>query len=222
MRVNRAFVSFERIAQCLIEQLQTRERPTWVLHQHREQIKFGRREIERAHIRAREMLVEVNRQITGGVRLRACRCAFGAAQNRAHARNHFARTERFDDLIVRAEFQTDQPIRFFDARGNHNHRCGGLFANRAANVETVHSRQIEIEQNERGIFVAKHRERVRAIRCGRDHEAGLFQVSFQNADEFFFVFDDQNFFAHWIKIILPQKNTKITGEIIFCVLSWLI
>lgn len=63
--------------------------------------------------------------------------AFDAAQHRAHARHDFARAERLCDIVVRAEFETNEPVGFFHARREHDDRRIRFFANRAQHVKSI-------------------------------------------------------------------------------------
>ena len=59
------------------------------------------------------------------VRVEQDRCAFtglwsDSPHYRFHARNHFTRTERFANVVVRAEIETQQAVDFLDAGGEND------------------------------------------------------------------------------------------------------
>ncbi len=74
-----------------------------------------------------------------------------AAQQRAHARDHFVRAERLGDVVVGAQLQPDDAVRLFGAGGEHDDRHGGrarVAAQRAADLEAVEAGQHQVEQHE--------------------------------------------------------------------------
>ena len=84
-------------------------------------------------------------------RLRDRRRPVGAAQQRTYPRDQLVRTERFREVIVSAELQSDDSLRLFRARRQHDDRdIGGLLvrADAPADFQPVEMRQHQVEYQE--------------------------------------------------------------------------
>ena len=76
------------------------------------------------------------------VRVEQDRCAFtglwsDSPHYRFHARNHFTRTERFANVVVRAEIETQQAVDFLDAGGENDDGNVGKSPHFAVDAEAI-------------------------------------------------------------------------------------
>ena len=79
-----------------------------------------------------------------------------AAQDRSHARRQLAQAERLGHVIVGAEIEAGDAVRFARPRRQHDdrHRRGfGPAAQQPADLGTAEHRQVEIENDEIGRLV---------------------------------------------------------------------
>ena len=90
-------------------------------------------------------------------------------RQRTHARDQRDFVDRLGEKIVGAGFKAAHPVRRLVERRHHHdrqmHRCGiGLEA--AADLETVHARHHDVEQNDVAAAVAAELQRLRAVGRG--------------------------------------------------------
>ena len=78
-----------------------------------------------------------------------------AAQDRADPGDQFARLERFGHVIVRADFQPDDPVGRLAPRGQQDGRDGLRFSEVAAQRQPVLARHHDVEQDQVGRSVAQ-------------------------------------------------------------------
>src|SRR4029077_2180402 len=90
----------------------------------------------------------------------------GAPQHRPHARYELAWAERLGHVVVRAELEAGQPVRLLDSRGEHDDRHVALTPQRPGDLEAVHARQPEVEDDEVGPLGTGECQRVRAVTGG--------------------------------------------------------
>ena len=79
--------------------------------------------------------------------------ALEAAQHGFHAGNEFARAERLGDVVVGAEFESEDAVGFAAFRGQKNYRDRGQacsLADGAAEFEAVFAGDHDVENEERG------------------------------------------------------------------------
>src|SRR5205823_343322 len=87
-----------------------------------------------------------------------------AAQQRLHAGQQLEDTERFGDVIVRAQAQAAHLVRFLAPRREDEDRHGATgFAQRAQHAEPVHPGKHEVEDDQVGPAVARARQSLRAV-----------------------------------------------------------
>ena len=125
------------------------------------------------------------------------RSGLGAAQQRFHARDQLARAERFGDVIIGAELESDHAIGFFALRReNQNGQAiqADVLANFLADFQAGKFRQHQIKNQKIGRRFANLRQAGGAVAAGRHLIAVLFQVVTHQLDNVFVVFDYQNTF----------------------------
>jgi hypothetical protein len=74
-----------------------------------------------------------------------------AAELNLNARGQLPHEKRLNDIVVRAEFQANDPAGFGCPRGEENHRERGEFRMRP-DLQTVGVRQHDVENNQIGPF----------------------------------------------------------------------
>ena len=114
-----------------------------------------------------------------------------AAQHRADTRQQFARVARLGQIIIRAQFQPDDPVNVAAHRAQHDHR--GRIAPKAAQcAEAILARHHHIEHDQIDFLCRKngaHLKRVSRNRGGKT--VPLQKFGDQRADTFVII-DDQN------------------------------
>src|SRR6059058_4657915 len=121
-----------------------------------------------------------------------------STQDRPNAQNHFPRTKRLRDVIVRAKFQANNPVDLFRFRCQHHDR--NLESRRIglqdlANFQTRHFRQHQIENNESRLFGPRFVQSNSPIGRRRSHETCFAQTKGEKIDNVPLVFDDENCLA---------------------------
>src|SRR5581483_3266035 len=93
-----------------------------------------------------------------------------SAQNGFKTRYDFARGERFANIIVGAQFESDDAVDFIGARRQHNDGNVALLAPQGArDLESVDGRQTHVEYHRVGHLACGTQRRV-AVRRGDDVE----------------------------------------------------
>lgn len=115
-----------------------------------------------------------------------------AAQDGAHPRSHFARAERFGDVIVAAQFKADDAVDLVGTRGEKEHRQVGVAAQRAADVKAGDVGQADVEHDEIDAALLQPRQRLAAQRAALGGEALGAQRVAQRIGDGRFVVDDQD------------------------------
>src|ERR1700760_950122 len=80
--------------------------------------------------------------VAGGRRARS------AAQDGTDARDQFTRVEGLGQVVVRADFEPENTIDVFAARGKDEHRNRRVCAYPAQHIESAHAGQHEVEDDE--------------------------------------------------------------------------
>ncbi len=122
----------------------------------------------------------------------------GSAKLELDTRDDFTHEEGFDNVIVGAEFEADNPVCFRRARGqkdNRNLRELGVVPDGFADVEPVGIGQHDIEQNQIGLCPSAEIDRAAtALRTG-EGKTLLLQVVFQQRVKVAVVFDEKYFLS---------------------------
>src|SRR5207237_1732909 len=154
------------------------------------------------------------------------------ASQRLGARPQLARAERFGDVVVGADLQTEHLVHFGGTGREHQYRQLRQPLVRpqdATDLEAVHARQHEIEDHQMRPLFAQQRERLLPVRRLERSEALLLEVVAHQLANVGLVLDDENIttaFAHssspsssgseaaW-RIILPSTmNTTISAMLV--------
>jgi hypothetical protein len=147
---------------------------------------------------------------TGVVALVSCRRPVGCSTGHgANPGDEFAQAERFGDVVVGAQLQTQDTIELLAARRQHDDRCLGLLAQLAAHVSAVHVGQAEIEQHQ---FVAAFRQGPGARRDVDDGVAGGVEPLDQGFGDGSVVFDQQQF--HPVIVTSVAVLDELLGQIL--------
>ena len=131
----------------------------------RQQLEFGRRQVDRGAVALHPHLRPVDRQIGDGEHRPAVGFVSGAPQNGGNPGGKLAGTEGFGDVVVRADFEAAQPVTLVDAGCQHDDRHVRLAPERPGDLEAVEPRQPEIEDDEIRPLLAPSRAR---LSVGRD------------------------------------------------------
>src|SRR5271166_4515765 len=111
------------------------------------------------------------------VRCRGARIAVAdAAQYGANARHQLARIERLAEVIVGAQFETDDAIDIVAASGQHQDRRGARRAEFAQHVEAADARQHDVEYEDFELVGAQLFERDAAVVHALDLEVFGVQI----------------------------------------------
>ena len=134
------------------------------------------------------------------------RTAAGAAQNRADARHQFARIEGLAQIVVGAEFETDDAVDVVAAR--REHQDGRLVgrAELAQHVEAADARQHHVENHDFKFGGPQFRQRIAAVVHAFHVEMFGVQILGEHLTE--------------LAVIIDQQHARlgIAGSVIFCIL----
>jgi hypothetical protein len=159
-----------------VQKLRAREHPAWMPGKGRQQLEFGRRQIDRPSSARRHHPRNIqgeilDTQLRGFLPGRTC-----TPQDRLHAGDELAGTERFGDVVVGADAEPANAIRLFDSGGQLDDRHGRLVAKPFRHVEAVHARQPEVQHDQVRMSFARERQRALAGGCRQDGKPGVAQV----------------------------------------------
>ena len=199
MHIHHAVNACEIVSPHAFEQLVAIKHAPRIFCQRVQQIKFACRQFHLRVVKTDLACIGIDSEIvetqcpvlwlgasTGGAKRAA------ATQNGFDARNKFAGTERFGEVIIRADGQANDLVNFFGARGQHQNINVGLLLNSTAHFQPIHTGQHHIENNERGIARARLRKRRDAITRRNDIETFCYQIFTDEVQNRFFVLDNEN------------------------------
>src|SRR5271169_5715870 len=133
-----------------------------------------------------------------------------APQHSLDARDEFPRAEGLGDVVVGAEFETEDAVGFAALRGqeNYGHGCqaGGL-ANSAADFESIFAGDHDVEHEESGSLAFGVGEHVGAGGIHADREAFVFEMMADEAGNVRVVFDDEKAGFHGNIVTKPEAST---------------
>ena len=89
-------------------------------------------------------------------------CGIDSAQHGAHACDQLARRERLGHVVVGAELEAGNAIDLLVPRGEDDDRQARLLADRAAQVESVRVRQLQIEDRQPHLVLLEREQPVHA------------------------------------------------------------
>ena len=147
-----------------------------------------------------------------------------AAQHGFDAGDEFARAEGLGDVVVGAEFETEDAVGFAAFGGQKNYGNGGeagSLADGAAEFEAVFAGDHDVEHEERGALAFGVGENVGAGGIDAHGEAFVFQMMADEAGNVGIVFDDEEAWFHGIivngkqwrgcRVELPDCQADVTG-----------
>src|ERR1700751_1372673 len=124
--------------------------------------------------------------VAGGRRAR------GSAQDGTDARDHFTRVEGLGQVVVRADFEAKDAVDVFAAGSEDQDRDRRVCAYATQHVESAHSGQHEVE-NDEGVFVGEHTlQAARSIVNCLKREAFRTEALAEQPAEFDVVIDDEH------------------------------
>src|SRR6478672_10596941 len=170
--------------------------PAAPLNKSAQQFVFETGEMNDFAVDGNMMAQAIDADRAGDKRFRFAR-GLAAAQNGLGAQHDFARRERFRNIVVRSQLETDNAIDFLRLGCKHengNVPGEGVTLKNFADLQARHFRQHQIENDQDRRFFARPTQTGRAVRGGDDIESG---GAFKSANQYFdnvgFVFDDENF-----------------------------
>lgn len=119
-----------------------------------------------------------------------------APQEGFDARLEFTHGEGFGEVVIRADFKTDDAVNLGVAGGEHEDGDAGFLAQDAANFDAVHDREHDIEQDQVGGEGAGDGEGAGPVAADLHLVALAFEVVGERFLEGGFVFDDEDFVGH--------------------------
>jgi len=118
-----------------------------------------------------------------------------AIRERRHAQHDLADDERFDDVVVGADLEAQDPILGLALRGQHQHPGigdRGIGADRLAHVVPRRIRQHQVQDHDVGVVCLDRREAFGPVRRRDDRKARAAQVELEEPRDIAFVFDDDH------------------------------
>ena len=119
-----------------------------------------------------------------------------AAQYGHHARHHLARAERLGDIIVGAKFDAEDPVDLVIARRQEEDRQIAGRTQPPADLDPVHPRHVDVEDQQIGLIGVDHRDRRLAVGRLERVEPGLIQRKQQQLADMGIVVDDKDGARH--------------------------
>jgi D-amino-acid dehydrogenase len=193
--VDRPLVSLVVVADCGLHQLQAGEHATGAARQDGEQFELGRGERDLLAVAGRALAEEVDAQRADGDDIGLVHCGACAPQDGADPGHQLAHAHGLHKVIVGAEFEPDDDIRFFAASRHHDDRCLELAANAARDVKAAHPGHHPVEDDQVGVFLQRKAQRLIAA-CRRVHAISLTgEVVAHDLAQRRIIFGDQKAFA---------------------------
>jgi len=115
-----------------------------------------------------------------------------AAEDGVDTGNQLAHAERLGQIVVGADFETDDAIDFFAARSEHDHGDIGLAAQAPENFESIDVGQVDIQQDRGGPVTSTLFDALLAELRRAEVESFLREGPAQQLHHFAIVIDDQD------------------------------
>jgi hypothetical protein len=190
--VDRALVRFDRDAVQCIQQLPAREDAPRLSDERRQELELGGREVDGSTAHAGTHLRQVDLDVAGPEDLGAGGASSRPAEHRSHARHQLFGTEGFDQVVIGAELEADDPVGLLAPRREHDDGRARRATKLARDVEPVHARQAEIEHDQVGPVAPCARECGGSLAHHRHLESGDLEEIAQRARDLHLVLDDQD------------------------------
>src|SRR5205085_10405995 len=116
--------------------------------------------------------------------------------NRAHACDELAGRKGLCHVVVRAQFEADDPIDLLVARGQDQNRYRSAGPQLSADLETVEVGQCEVEDDDPGVEPLDSVKSSLAGLFADDPEAGPFEIGGHERTDYFVVFDHDRDASH--------------------------
>ena len=113
-------------------------------------------------------------------------------QDRPDAGHQFPRIERLGKIVVSADFESDDTVNVFAARGEQEHRNPGLVAQPPQHFESVQAREHYIQDHQQKVSVERLLQTAISVRGGFDLKALGRQILAHQAAQFDVVIDNEN------------------------------
>src|SRR4249919_1145274 len=117
VRIDRALVGLDRDAVYGVEQLGAGEHTTGLAREGHEELKLGRREVDLGAPDVHPHLGRVDLDVAGAHDLVAAGRGARATEHRPDARDELLRAERLDDVVVRADLESHDPVGLVTSSG---------------------------------------------------------------------------------------------------------
>lgn len=192
MRVDRAVVRVDRGPVDRVEELGAREHASWLTNECRQELDLGARELHRALTRDHAHAVQVHCDVARANEATRLGGELAAPEDGADARDDLLRAERLHDVVICAELKADEPVRLLTAGGKDDERHARALAEAPDDVEAVHVRQAEIEDDEVGTIPLRDLERTAPVDSLDRAESRPVEVVADDAKDLGLVLDDED------------------------------
>jgi hypothetical protein len=145
--------------------------------------------------------------------------ALKTAEHGLDAGHEFARAERFGNVVIGADLQTEDAVGLAAFGGEKNYRHGseaGSLANRAAEFETIFARDHDVQHKQSGTLALGIGDHSRAVGIDAHCEAVVLQVMANEAGNIGIVFDDEDAWFHGLIVAgkqLPVASCRLPEPI---------
>lgn len=164
-------------------------------HEGGEEFEFGGGQVDALAADGDEVARDIDGEVTGLEAFGAFGGLGAAFEEFADAEDEFAGAERLGDVIVGAEFETQNAVDFGGPGGEHDDGDaggGGVAAEELADFQAVHLGEHDVEEDEIGGIEAGGLEGFGAVGGGDHLEAGTFQIEGDQFDGIGLVVHDQD------------------------------
>ena len=135
--------------------------------------------------------VDIDLQITCRDQPRLAHSPPHPAQDYLHSGNQLAGGEWFGNVIICTQLQTDQTVGLVYPGGEHDDGNIRFAADSLANLQPIHTRQVEVQYDQVRFFLSGDSQGVVTFRRGDHPEVPLFQVIPGKLDDLWLVVYDQ-------------------------------
>src|SRR5205807_1456429 len=160
---------------------------------------------------------QIHFDVAEGVALLVLGYGLGAAQHGFHAGQQLADGEWLGDVVVGAQFESDDLVDFLASRGQHDDWDRRPFSfELLADIEAAHARHHDVQDDQVGRFGQSPLQAGNPVGSGDDAVALVFEVVAQAGDHVGFVFYNQDF-GHYRNLrretliprgLKPARNDK--------------
>ncbi len=134
----------------------------------------------------------------------------GAAQHGAHAHQQLAQPEGLGDVVVRAQIEAANDIRFLLFGGDHDHRDARFAAQVADELVAVHVGHHDVQQDQVGVGLVEDLQRLAPVGGGQHLEILAAEKIAQQHLHVACIIHHQNFALH--RCIISIINDEEAGE----------